>query len=440
MSETTRFSEYAGQPPVHGVPDSHTLPEVLIGDEGSERQVETEDYMSAKGTEIIGVDGTLGAENNHEPEGTMTQTDSAAAEPGKEENVAAADVHDAVVDQPTDNAAIAKLAENPTNPRWQFFTGDTKDRPAPKHYPKVVCATGEPDFAEQYERGFQQLRRTPLPHEAEKTEAEVDHIDRCNEAIVAIGDRIGVDMRDRLQPPEEHHFFNTRAEKDTGIRERWGDYADRAKASEGSSTPFTGIVVARETADMREGCLLPHEKAHGVSIEYVSTREVSEGTRKNVFSKVGRVESGYGDLAGSPARTPPTPIVNELAADIVGWETRLAIGETPTRPAYPALAIVGGHAIAAIADNFGVKPRDVADKLVLGYWTTDRCFVDLAGETFGNAIAPLFHMPVRHMPWHGEMLRLAIDWRLDGAVADLHKLNAGQPVNFFDWYRDLYSY
>jgi hypothetical protein len=198
-----------------------------------------------------------------------------------------------------------------------------------------------------------------------------------------------------------------------------------------------GIVVVRDAGGVASALTLAHEKAHGVAVEQV---DMESYRRQPPLQQWGhRSMTGYDDLAPSIKAAGDGLAMSEVAADIGSWEIRLQTGMVPQKPGYVLSSVVVAGGVRRIADEFGVTPLEVADKMLLGSWSTDRTIVDLARTAMGRQSADVF-LGLTVTNDMARATRIAEAFDLEDAVDDLRRIQAGEPVDFFDWYRDIYIY
>jgi hypothetical protein len=311
------------------------------------------------------------------------------------------------------------------------------ERTLPPSAPYFVSG-GSPDdvaFIEAYEVQAAEERKLPIEGEVPPTDDERMLIAEADEAIVAIGDEVGVNMRGRIPDTAEHHFFADHASYMHGVETMVGPDAARAhEKSNGFCSPEAGVVLVREADPGVRRTGIVHEKVHGVSLVQAESERRADG--QPVVPYVPRtVHIGYTDLATRPTGRPHglTEWVTEMTANKGAAMTK----DGPLAPetsGYTRLNILGDGLVVATATEYGVPPSMVENGLIKGLWTPDRSGLSMIRNVFGDAsYDEIVNMPANLRP--AEALRLARQFELGTAVQALIAYSAGTPADMYGWQR-----
>lgn len=280
----------------------------------------------------------------------------------------------------------------------------------------------DPDLvAEAYSQYLDdKIQSMSFPHEQPASETEQTCIRQAHAGLVAVGDELGVDVRDRLPGQNRYHFFDSHEA-----------YLEDARAvideelvglGTGMCTTETGVLWTRGGHDPRQG--ITHETSHLVASQQIYVTKGSEEVNGTDTETIHTQEAGgYFDVAKQG--------FNELVTEMLAYRALTDIDD-PTYTSYPVEAQLGDAVVRETAAYHGIEPREVESLLIRGMLTGDREGVVLIDQALGiDRSDALFGMPGHLTAEEG--LDLADTLGLPQAAENIKAWQAGKRPSFFKW-------
>jgi hypothetical protein len=271
-----------------------------------------------------------------------------------------------------------------------------------------------------------------LPGETIKNPEELAEAERFSHALVALGDRVGVDIRDRIVPPSHLHIMGAQASFAKAYETSQKEVAD--PRTKGFFNVNVGAVVLRGAKPQDTYFIHGHEKLHGLMFKKVGlfgprgSLDAPEDIDKRVFvgsSTFGRLKGRQFCLA-----------FEEAVTDLITYQSTPATTDlTRNQVGYMRYDILLGGMIEAAGEFYGENPQRIEAEVIEGAFTGtvgSRSF----HKPLGKAGVDRFEESVTHTT--AECKIIAEDMRLPpgirrGIHLKLNDYDKGNPVKPFEW-------
>lgn len=215
-----------------------------------------------------------------------------------------------------------------------------------------------------------------VPGQTPPTDEEWDFLTRLHKGIVAVGDQLGVDLRNKILPRHQYRIFPNTESYVRGLRPIIGE---KISGNGGQYWPTLGPLWARREDPEANLSGLAHEAIHGIALTEV------EGTIQSVAGATGNVDlhmhNGYMRLCDGKSG------VNEILADML-MDRVLQTIKYPGRIlySYSSLDSIGSAIVRLTADRLKRDPQEIEDLLTLGMLTGDLKGIKLVGQALGAQV------------------------------------------------------
>lgn len=246
-----------------------------------------------------------------------------------------------------------------------------------------------------------------MPQEAPLSDDEWTDITAMHGALIAVGDELGVDLRDRLPKRGYYHMFDS----DEAYREDTTAHFGKALGGDRGFTTQVGIFMPRrEPSDTQH--IFAHETAHFVS-NYRITAEVvspasntSEAEVDTTVDRVGYIHNDKGHVLDEVATEMVTGRVNQKMLRTTG--------------AYLKETILCNGVVYDTATHHKIPPQEVKDTLMRGLLNGDQTGVNLIRDALGEERAARFlDLNPEDMPDINAAIAVAKELQLPDAVKTL---------------------
>jgi hypothetical protein len=304
----------------------------------------------------------------------------------------------------------------------------------PKYIYRVSGNTAPVDL-EQLDKDMHEVlqeRRDTLhfPNEKPLTDEEWALLQGEHDGIVAVGDELGVDLRDRLPRRQDYHMFDSQEALSEDATPRFGE---GATVNGGFRHPEAGIVWARRGDYVVNTSGLVHETAHEVAIDTITMGVVSETVDENGILQRSmnnpKTHSGYYEDVTCNAND--VSILSEIATEMITARAMDYAGHNNVHFSFGALDAIADAMVREAAEHYDMPPRELADSFMRGALTGDRAGIILLQEAIGEERISLLEQATYIDNDVGEELARAMN--LPRAVRAIQRAREGRRMGIFQW-------
>jgi hypothetical protein len=312
-------------------------------------------------------------------------------------------------------------------------TETEKPSVAHPHYTYQIRGNTHPmDVAgvDTYIQSLKQARRDAahFPNERPLDNKEWTDIQREHEGMVAVGDELGVDLRDRLPRRQDYHMFDSQEvfSQDTATR-----FSKEGTETGGTCNIETGVLWVRRDNPINNISGLVHETAHDISNGTIVVDVVSETVDEN-----GNVHCRINPTLFAGCHNDSTfnangaSMITEVATEMITNRAMYHTGHNEITLSYAPLDAIADAMIHEAAEHYDMPPRELADLFMRGALTGDRAGIILLQEAIGEERIAKFEQATSSDTDTGEAL--ARELNLPRAVKSIQDYRAG-TMSIFNW-------
>lgn len=293
------------------------------------------------------------------------------------------------------------------------------DTPVATYRPYFSFGTSDVDLAitqklERLSQGVELRRTIQLPGENPVTDQEWKEIERGHAGIVAVGDELGVDVRDRLPKREHYHFFDDKQVFTTYFN---GLVDTPQEDPQGMQGYGTGVLLLRQPNQLIQTSFTVHEGLHDVSAVVVQPDA--------------KEDIDWNDLG------PPYAYRGKLL--LAETVTDMATNRVMHHNDYAGAALAYGYPnymltnmVHETADKHGLEPQDIEDMLIRGLLTGDQAGFDALKNALGKERVERF-MQMEQTTIPRQAIKAAKSLGLPWAARAIRDAAKGNAPNSFDW-------
>ncbi|HUC90357.1 MAG TPA: hypothetical protein VMR45_06185 [Patescibacteria group bacterium] len=238
-----------------------------------------------------------------------------------------------------------------------------------------------PTYVDEYLQYLRHCRDNFRPiGEVPKTPEETKFLEDIFVAAVALGDRLGVDVRDRMPKITDFHIFTDQKAYEEAVRIYWPDATDKFLRSGGIKQAEAGVLWMRRPTPEANESGFAHELWHEIVAKTMRPlephKEPAQGEQKKLVSCVGINHISAG--------------VDEILADFGEVELMHSIGRHRIIAGYLGTDIITDELIKKVASDAkdagdaGIDPVALHDALLRVPLTHDMSGLRTLGRFLSN--------------------------------------------------------